>query len=265
VIDGSWGLQLWSVQRDLERDPRATLRRVRGLGVREVETAGLAGFSPAEFRAALSDADLVCRSMHVDFERLRDAPAEVAREATALGATYAVCPWIPHDERAGLTRDEARHACAVFNAAGRVAAADGIRVGYHCHGYEFVPSPGGTLFDAIVVDADPALVSFEIDVFWARAGGADPAVLVASLAGRVPLLHVKDMKKGLALSPGSSSAPADADVVVGTGQLDIPAIVRAARRAGAEIFYLEDESGEPWQRLPESLRFVAGEWGSDAA
>jgi sugar phosphate isomerase/epimerase len=252
------GLQLWSLRRDMDAGnvPRA-LARVRALGIRHVETAGLAGLTQQEFREALDGADLVCRSVHADYERFAGDASGLLTEASALGATYAVCPWIPHDETAGLTREVALRACDVLDAAGRAAATRGMRVGYHCHGYEFVPSPEGTLLDTIARHTDPAQVFFEVDVFWAKAGGVDPAEVIASLAGRVPFLHIKDMRRGLVLPPASSSAPDDADVVAGTGQLDFPSILRAAWNNGAEIFYVEDESARPWEQIPATLRYLS--------
>jgi sugar phosphate isomerase/epimerase len=254
-LGGPIGLQLWSLRAYLPKDVPGTLARLRGLGVREVEGAGLAGLPVEAFRTALDSADLVCHSVHMDFERIRkDAPGAL-KEAKALGATHLVCPWVPHE--GVLTREVALQAAEVFNATGKAAKAEGVRFGYHAHGYEFVPSTEGTLFDTIAKQTDPALVSFEIDLFWAKAGGVDPATLVASLPGRVPLLHIKDMKKGLALPPGSSGAPEDSDVAAGTGQLDFPAIFRAARKSGTEIFYIEDESTKPWEQIPESLKYLS--------
>jgi sugar phosphate isomerase/epimerase len=260
-LGGPVGVQLWSLRRDLEHADlptlHGTLARLRGLGVRHVETAGLAGRTPAEFRDALDGADLVCRSMHADYERFTGDVAGLLSEATTLGAAYVVCPWIPHDEAVGFTRDAALQACAVLDAVGRAAAREGLRVAYHCHGYEFVPAPEGTLLDTIAHHTDPAQVFFEVDVFWAKAGGADPAQVIASLAGRVPMLHIKDMRRGLVLPPASSSAPDDADVVAGTGQLDFPAILRAARASGTQILYVEDESARPWEQIPATLRYLA--------
>jgi sugar phosphate isomerase/epimerase len=258
-LGGPLGLQLWSIRRNLETDDlRATFDRVRRLGIRHVEAAGLDGRARLPVREALFHADLVCRSIHADYERLVGDPlSDALGEASGLGASCVVCPWIPHDEKAGLTRDAALRACDVFNSAGRVAAAHGMRIGYHCHGYEFVPSPEGTLLDTIARHTDPAHVFFEVDVFWAKAGGADPAQVVASLAGRVPMLHIKDMRRGLVLPPASSSAPDDADVVAGTGQLDFPSILRAARASGTETLYVEDESARPWEQIPQTLRYLS--------
>jgi sugar phosphate isomerase/epimerase len=253
------GLQLWSIRRSLDADDlRTTFDRVRRLGIRQVEAAGLQRRARIPVREALFAADLACRSIHADYEGfVGDQLPGILGEASGLGATTVVCPWIPHDEKTGLTRDVALRACDVLNAAGRVAATRGMRVAYHCHGYEFVPSPEGTLLDTIARHTDPAHVFFEVDVFWAKAGGADPAQVIASLAGRVPMLHIKDMRRDLVLPPASSTAPDDADVVAGTGQLDFPSILRAARASGTEILYVEDESAHPWEQIPQTLRYLS--------
>ncbi|MFI5183811.1 MAG: sugar phosphate isomerase/epimerase family protein [Vicinamibacteria bacterium] len=256
-LGGPIGLQLYSLRAYLPKDIPGTLARLRSLGIREVEGGGPAGTTAGEFRTALDKADLVCQSIGAGFDRVKGDMTGVLQEAKTLGARFVMCAWIPHDDAVGLTRDETRRAVDVFNAAGQAAKAEGVRFAYHCHGYEFLPSTEGTLFDTIVKETDPSLVSFEIDIFWAKAGGADPAKLVASLPGRVPLMHIKDMRKGLVLLPGTSKAPDDANVVAGTGQLDLPAILRAARRARTEIFYIEDESEHPWEQVPESLKYLS--------
>ena len=54
--------------------------------------------------------------------------------------------------------------------------------------------------------------------------------------GRIWFTHLKDMAKG-------SQSPAErANVVIGTGSIDIKGIVAAGAAAGVEIHYLEDES-----------------------
>jgi sugar phosphate isomerase/epimerase len=256
-LGGPIGLQLYSLRAYLPKDIPGTLARLRSLGIREVEGGGPAGTTAADFRLALDKADLVCHSIGTGFDRVKSDMAGVLKDAKALGSRFVMCAWIPHDDGVGLTRDEALGAAEAFNAAGKASRAEGVRLSYHCHGYEFVPSADGTLFDTLVKHTDPALVSFEIDVFWALAGGADPARLIASLPGRVPLLHIKDMRKGLVLPPGTSKAPDDTNVVAGTGQLDLPGILRAARTSGTEIFYIEDESEHPWEQVPESLKYLS--------
>jgi len=257
ALNGPVGLQLYSLRAQLKKDVPGTLAKVRPLGIREVETAGTWGQTPADHRAALDKAGLRCQASHMGFERLRDDLAGALKEAKTLGASWVVCPWIPHDNAKGFTRDDAMKAAEAFDRFGKAGRDAGLKLAYHCHGYEFVPGAEGTLFDVLAAHTDPALVSFEVDVFWAKAGGADPAKLIEKYKGRVPFLHVKDMKKGLSLPPGSSGAPDDTNVPLGTGQIDWPAVFHASVKSGTLVYYIEDESPDPLGQIPESLKYLA--------
>jgi len=250
------GLQLYSLREDLPKDVPGTLARVRELGIVEVEGAGLWGLTAEQLRSELDKAGLECRATHMGLDRLRDDLPGAIAEAKTMGASWVVCPWLPHE--GDFDRDDVMAAAEVFNAAGPVIQKEGMQLGYHCHGYEFVPSAEGTLFDTLAQSTDAEMLKFEIDVFWARAGGVDPTALVERYAGRVPLLHLKDMQKGLELPLGSSSAPHETNVVIGTGQIDFPALLRAAEAGGGELYYIEDESPEPWEQLPGSLSYLRG-------
>jgi sugar phosphate isomerase/epimerase len=254
AFNGTVGLQLWSLREYLPKDLPGTLTKVRGFGFREVEGAGLWGHTVAEFRDALAQAGLRCQSAHMGYERLRDDLPGALAEAKALGATAVVCPWIPHGKT--FTREDALKTAEAFNRFGKALRDGGLRFGYHCHGYEFVPAAEGTLFDTLVGATDASLVALQIDIFHAFHGGADPARLIEKHKGRVTSLHMKDLKKGLPVVPGTAEAQADADVPVGTGQIDVPAVVRAAVNASVSMYYVEDESADPLGHIPQSLAYL---------
>jgi sugar phosphate isomerase/epimerase len=255
-LNGPIGLQLWSLRELLPKDLPGTLAKVRALGFREVEGAGLWRHTAGELRAALDAAGLRCRSAHMGFERLRDDLAGAFAEVKTLGATWVVCPWIPHDKV--FTREDAVKAAEAFDKFGKAARDAGLRFGYHCHGYEFVPSTEGTLWETLAQATDRERVAFQIDVFHAYNGGADPARLIEKYEGRVVSLHLKDIKKGYQVKEGSAGAPADVDVPVGSGQIDWPAVLRAARKSGASMYYVEDESTDPLGHIPQSLTYLEG-------
>jgi len=253
-LNGPLGLQLWSLREYLPKDLPGSLAKVRALGFREVEGAGLWGRSAAEMRAALDGAGLRCQSAHMGFERLRDDLKGALVEAKALGAMWVVCPWIPHKDDA-FTRDDALKAAEAFNRFDVAAADAGLRFGYHCHGYDFVPSAEGTLFDTLAGATNPR-VMFQIDVFHAFHGGADPAKLIDRYNNRVVSLHLKDLNKSVPPRVGAATAPAEADVPVGSGQIDMPAVLRAAKNGGTKLYYLEDESPDPWGHIPQSVAYL---------
>lgn len=257
ALNGPVGLQLWSLRTLLPGDLAGTLGKVRAMGFVEVEAAGLYKHTVAEFRQALDAAGLRCRSAHAGFGALRDHTADTFAEAKAFGATTVVCPWIDHGNT--FTAEDAAKAVDVFNKVGAAAKAAGLTFAYHCHGYEFVPAPqGGTLFDVIAAGTDPALVKFQIDVLHAYLGGADPVALITKFGSRVTSLHLKDLKKGFPVTAGRAIAPAESDVPVGSGQVDMPGVLRAAVKAGVGIYYIEDESPDPLGHIPQSVAYLKG-------
>lgn len=253
-LNGPIGLQLWSLRDYLPKDLPGTLAKVTAMGFREVEGAGLWGHAAANFRKALDAAGLRCQSAHMGYERLRDDLPGAFAEAKSMGATSVVCPWIPHDK--GFTRDVTLSAADLFNRVGKSAHEAGLRFSYHCHGYEFVPSKEGTLFDTLAGATDPQQVAIQVDVFHAFHGGADPARLIERLGARVTSLHLKDLKKGASVTAGTGVGTPDIDVPVGTGQIDMPAVLTAARKAGTALYYVEDESATPLANIPKSLEWL---------
>jgi sugar phosphate isomerase/epimerase len=254
ALNAPLGLQLWSLRDHLPKDLAGTLARIHGFGFRNVEGAGLWGHSVEELRAALDTAGLRCTSAHMSFERLRDDLPGALAEAKALGASHVACPWLPHGKT--FTREDALRSAEGLNRFGKGARDAGLRFGYHCHGYEFVPSPEGTLFDTLAGATDPATVAFQIDLFHAYHGGANLVPVIEKLGSRVLSLHLKDLKKGFPVEPGAGGAPAEADVPVGSGQIDYPAVLRAAMKAGASQYYVEDESTDPLGNIPRSVAYL---------
>lgn len=249
---GVIGLQLYSLREYLPKDLPGTLAKVREMGFEEVEGAGLWGKTAPELKSALDAAGLRCQSTHMGYERLiKDLPAALD-EAQAVGATWVVCPWIA----ASITRDDTLKAAEVFNRAGQEAANRGMRFGYHLHGYEFVPSPEGTLFDTLAGATDPKLVEFQVDLFHTFHGGGDPVKVITDHGPRVTSLHMKDLKKGAPVKAGTPTGTPDIDVPVGTGQIDMPAVLQASRTAGVLFYYIEDESPDPLTNIPLSLKYL---------
>jgi sugar phosphate isomerase/epimerase len=250
---GPVGLQLYSLRDEFKKDVRRTLDRVQGYGFQEVELAGTYGWLPADFRTALLERGLRPVAGHFSYERWRDEPELVVRDAKALGLKYAGCAWIPHE--GAFDEQECLEAARVFNRAGEVAALSGIRFYYHNHGYEFQPHGDGTLLDLLFAKTNPKLVAYQMDLLWTVHPGQDPVKWLEKYPKRWQLIHLKDLKQGV---KGDLSGGTDVknDVILGTGQMDFPAILKAAKQAGVKHYFIEDES--PWavDQIPQSLRFL---------
>jgi len=248
------GLQLYSLREDFKKDVPGTLKKVQGFGIRLVELAGTYELAPETFKALLAAHGLQPVSSHFSYERFRDNPEGVAREAKTLGVQYAGCAWITHTGT--FDEKECRGAIEVFNRAGAVLAKHGLKFFYHTHGYEFQPHGQGTLFDLLMAETKPEHVSYEMDVFWVVHPGQDPVKLLAKYGKRFELMHVKDMKKGVKTGDLSGKSDVSNDVTLGTGQMNWPAILQAAEKAGVKYYLIEDESPTAGEQIPQSLKFL---------
>jgi sugar phosphate isomerase/epimerase len=253
-IKGIVGLQLWSLRESLPKDLPGTLARIRAMGFEQVEGAGLWGHTVQDLRAALDKAGLRCPSAHMGDDRLRTDMAGAFAEARAMGASWIVCPWISHGQT--FTRDDAMKAAELFNRVGKAARGEGLHFGYHTHGYEFVPSPDGTLFDTLVKNTDADTVAFQIDLLHTYHGGGDPVAIINAQGKRVASLHLKDLKKGVPVKAGAAGAEPDDEVPVGSGAIDMSAVLRAAAKAGTTYYFIEDESPDPLGNIPRSIKYL---------
>jgi sugar phosphate isomerase/epimerase len=250
---GPIGLQLYSLRNQFAKDVPGTLDKVRGYGLKYVELAGTYNLPPEKFKELLKAKGLEPVSGHFTFERYRDDVEGIARDAKALGLKYAGCAWIPHE--GDFDEKECHNAAAVFNKAGEALARHGLKFFYHCHGYEFRPHGDGTLMDLLMKETNPKFVRFQMDVFWVMHPGADPVKWLERYPKRWELIHVKDMKKGV---KGDFTGHTDVsnDVALGTGRMNWPAILKAAKKAGVKWYFIEDESPTSETQIPQSLHYL---------
>jgi sugar phosphate isomerase/epimerase len=248
------GVVSYTYRNYLDKDVPGTLDKLKELGFTDIEFSGLFGKTPAELKALLDARGLKCSSFGVSYSDLVNKTAEVAQNAKTLGAQYVRVAGIPH--QSALTLEEAQKAVADFNRVGKILK-DKFSLGfiYHEHGFEFQPYQDGTLYDYVVKNTDPKYVSFELDIMWAFFPGQDPAALLNKYGSRYKALHLKDLKKGVTgnMSGGTNQ---DNDVALGTGQIDIPAVLKAAKKAGVEHYYIEDESTNVLNQVPVSLAYL---------
>jgi sugar phosphate isomerase/epimerase len=253
-VPGPLGLELYSLRREISKDVPGTLALTRKLGFSEVEVPQLYGLSPRRFRAELDKAGLRCTAFVTPDASLRADLVSTAETAHTLGAEYMIYPWINHGP-SGFTRDDCLRAAADFNRWGEQFKAARLQFCYHPHGYEFGASAEGTLLDTLIRQTHPGLVQYQMDVFWIAWPGQNPVQLLNRYPDRFPLMHLKDLKRGVTGSQ-TGQAPEEVSVALGSGSIDFPSVLKAAEKAGVKRFYIEDESPLAAQQIPQSLRYL---------
>jgi sugar phosphate isomerase/epimerase len=251
---GPIGLQLYSLRDQFKTDVPGTLDKVKAFGFRHAELAGTYGQPPEQFKSALESRGIKPVAGHFGYDRFLTDIEGIRKEAKALGLKYAGCAWIPHE--GNFDGKLCREAAAVFNKAGAELAKDGIRMFYHIHGYEFQPYGKGTLMDLLMKETNPKHVVFEMDVFWTVHPGQDPVKLLNTYGNRWELMHLKDMKKGTPTGLLTGQSDVSNDVAIGTGQIQMLPLLKAARKAGVKWYFIEDESPSVEQQIPQSLRYL---------
>jgi sugar phosphate isomerase/epimerase len=135
-----------------------------------------------------------------------------------------------------LTRGDVDRAIASFNQWGAAANQENLRFAYHIHGYEFQAGPDGTLMDVLFKGTDPQHVDYEMDIFWVVRGGGNPVTLLDRYGNRIRLVHLKDIARGTPTNDPTGQAPDEASVTLGTGLIDIAAVLKAAVKAKVKWF-----------------------------
>jgi len=248
------GMCSYTYRNSFSRNFEATLDTLQQMGITDMEFSNLFGKKAAEIRSMLDERKMICSSFGVSYNDLKTKTREVGENAKVLGARFVRMAYITHEPP--FTVEKADEAIEVFNNCGKILKEEfGITFCYHNHGYEFYPHENGTLMDYIIKNTNPEYVSFEIDILWTFFPGYNPAELILRYPDRFKLLHLKDLRKGVKgdLSGGTA---VENDVALGTGQIDIPSVLKAARKSGIEHYYIEDESPDYWKQVPQSLKYL---------
>ncbi len=285
-LEHKLGIQLFSLPKLLSNNFEQGIQMLSKMGYKELELygpfpfsaesaqtnwknlAGMLGFSGSgyfgrdirEVKKLLSENGLSTPAMHTDIDTLQHNMGKLAEAAHILGQKYVTLPAIPDALRKNL--DDYRKIADTFNKIGESAKANGIKFGYHNHGYGIKPMNGEIPLQIILNNTDSNLVFFELDIFWTASAGVNPIDYLTKFPNRYKMLHLKDMKtqkefsgdggdasQWMALFPNMTTA--------GDGVLDIKGILKKAKEIGVEHYFVEqDMVASPEIALKKSADFI---------
>jgi sugar phosphate isomerase/epimerase len=246
------GLQLYSLRDLMKTQPSETVQKVGEMGYAFVEAAGyndgkFYGMDPLEFKNLVEESEMVFLGSHTG----QDLPDSANWENTMkwwdqciaahkeAGVEYIVQPWMGGAGYGSL--DGLKKYCDYFNAVGEKCNLAGLKFGYHNHDKEFTELEGEVIYDFMLKNTDPAKVMFQIDLYWAIEGNADPLAYFEKYPGRFWLWHVKDEKE-----------------VGASGNIDFEKIWTGKEKAGVKYFIVEQEAYdyEPLESVKMSLDYL---------
>ena len=246
------GVQLYTI-RDYMKDPDfadLAFSKLAELGYTEAHTAGNA-FDAKLFGELLQKHGISIIGTHYDWNKILTAPEETMEIHRMWGTTNVGIGGMPQDARKNL--DGLQSFITDFNRAAELYAKHGFRLTYHNHNFEFVRIDGyKTMMDLLYEGFDPATTSFVLDTCWVAAGGGDVCAWMEKLAGRLDILHLKDM--ALVKEEGKGFQPYLTEV--GHGNLAWDKIMQTAEKIGVKHYVVEQDKN--WQDTPfNSLKMSA--------
>jgi sugar phosphate isomerase/epimerase len=242
------GLQMYTLRNEASTDFLGTLAKVAALGYEGVEFAGYGGLESSALKQELDRLGLICLGSHVSLERMLVATDEEIHYNKTLGNRNIIIPWLPEERYA--TADKLAETCQELAQIGEKCAKHGVILCYHNHSFELERSFNGVKMLDIIFSTLPAnLVQVELDACWVHNAGIDPKSYIIKYAGRIPLVHLKDMQR-----IDGKGEP----VELGNGEVDLLSVVQASREAGTEWLIVEQDRSQrpPLESVEISMNWI---------
>lgn len=260
-------VQLYTIQAEFSADMSGSLAKLAEMGLANVEAFDFVtrageirtALDAAGLHAPTGHAPLLSDELYTPDGSIPAPPPEAVFEAAAtLGMQVVIDPYVAPER--WLTEDGVADIAERLNAAADVAAAFGLRVGYHNHAQEFVASfDGRSAFERFVSLLDER-VTLELDLYWALAGGQDVPALVAALGDRLVAIHVKDgtvpVSNPWAPGAGEFASTSLVQGHAGTGDVPLLAAMHAATALDYAVIEYDNAPGDPFADVAASLAFL---------
>jgi sugar phosphate isomerase/epimerase len=225
-----------------QEHPTEALNQIAAIGYKEVELAPNIGLNPplADLRAA----GLSAPSAYFRVPKTTDDWKRSIDVAKSLRVQYMVTGNDPKLDADGWNRF-----IDLLGECGTLSHAAGIQFCYHAHNHEYAPLGNSTPYDMMLTRLSPDVLKMEMDIYWAVYAGVDPVSYFQRYPGRFPLLHLKELRKGIpiGLPDGPSHQGVEPVVPVGQGRIDWARILAHKHTAGTKHIYVELN---PFLKLP---------------
>jgi sugar phosphate isomerase/epimerase len=230
------GLELYTVREMFAKEPAKTLQDVAAAGYKEVEIGP--GVKPEELNKDLKAAGLSAPSGYFDQPKTLEDWKKSVEQAHRYGLHYIVV-----GDNPVLTAEAWKKRAEFYNECGRAALAAGLQFCYHAHFHEFADLNGTCGYDILLTRCPEKLLKMEMDIFWVTYAGKDPLPYWKRYPGRFPLLHIKDLRKGVTIHPQENPPEHGPNpfAPVGQGTIDWPKIFAHVHEAGARHIFVEQD------------------------
>jgi sugar phosphate isomerase/epimerase len=249
-------VQLYSIRDQISKDIKTSLKKLADIGFKNVETA----FWPKEttmLQAAgyLQKYGLQVSSCHIEIPIDKTTQQSMLDTASIFNCKKMIWHGWPEDKRYS-SLEGTKELIKLYNTANQFAKDNGLQFGLHNHWWEYRNKVDGRLVYEILNEELDKDIFFEVDTYWVKVAGQNPAVIVEKLAERVKLMHIKD---GPAVfSPKLIEDKPDPMTAVGKGTQNFPAIVKAGTHAEWLVIEMDTVAADAdvFELLKQSLEYM---------
>lgn len=223
------GLQMYSIREHLETydDVKNAMETIKAMGYTVVQTAGQK-ISLEELAEITNEVGITVCGTHCGFDSLAADPEKAMETHRKLGTTnIGIGGFFAENEEAVKTFIQRANAFA------DAIYEHGFKFTYHNHDHEFRRFGDKTIMDMLVEGLDPVKTSFCLDTHWVQRGGGDVCAWIEKLAGRIDILHLKDMT----IQPDRTPIMCE----IGLGNMDFDRIMQSAEKAGVKYYVVEQD------------------------
>ncbi len=217
-------------------DFAATMKKVSDMGYTAAQISAIGPMPFEDVKAIMDDVGVKICNTHIGYDRLWNDLDSVIAQHKLWECDHVAIGSMPGPYR-DAGEDGFKRFAEEATKVGEKLHAAGLTFSYHNHSFEFVRfgtylSGSRTGLDIIYEESDPRYLQAEIDTYWVQHGGADPAAWIKKVAGRMPVVHLKDM---VILDRQQTMAE------IGEGNLNWPAILKACEEAGVQFMAIEQD------------------------
>lgn len=233
------GAQMYSVRTLTQSEDSLfdALKAIKAMGYNAVQLSGQSRDIPQErIRDMLQELELDCGATHLSFQEMEEDLEAVIARHKLWNCAYPGIGAMPAQYAA--SREGIREFVRRVNPIAEKLLDNGLHFIYHNHAFEFARLEGVRAMDLLLEGFSPA-VQFEIDVYWVQAGGGDPVEWIRKVAGRMDVVHFKEMVGQL---PSKEDPTMTRMAPVGEGNLNWPAIMKASEDIGVKYAFVEQDN-----------------------
>ena len=247
-------MQLYTVRNELGKDIPGTLKRIKEIGFNYVETAFWPeGVTLSDAAKYIQDAGLSVSSSHIEIP-MGESKKVMLDTAKAFKNENMIWHGWPEDKRYSSLADT-KELIKIYNEASRFAKENGLKFGLHNHWWEYRNKVDGMFVYELLHKELDENIFFEVDTYWVKVAGQDPASIIHKLGKRVKLLHVKDGPANW--NDNLPEDNPDPMTAIGKGVQDFKAIFTESKNvADWLVVEMDKTSTDVFQVLKESYDFM---------